>query len=148
MYNDPLINVSFFTMEPTIKTEQFGVHLMFDGYNANPELLSNREHLTKLLSEIPSKMSMHTICEPVVVEVGELNEKDPGGISGFVMIAESHISYHTFPKRGFVSADVYTCQNDLDVERFTTLLAEAFGTTDYETHVQKRGLRYPAENLT
>lgn len=135
-------------MEPIIKTEQFGVHLMFDGYNANPELLGNREHLTKLLLEIPHKMAMHTICEPVVVEVGELNEKDPGGISGFVMIAESHISYHTFPKRGFVSADVYTCQNDLDIERFTTLLAEAFGTTDHDIHVQKRGLRYPAENLS
>jgi S-adenosylmethionine decarboxylase len=134
-------------MEPTTQTEQFGVHLMFDGYSANPDLLGNREHLTKLLSEIPSKMNMHTICEPVVVEVGELNEKDPGGISGFVMIAESHISYHTFPKRGFVSADVYTCQNDLDVERFTVLLAEAFGTTDYDTHVQKRGLRYPSQNI-
>ena len=134
-------------METTNKTEQFGVHLMFDGYNANPSLLGNREHLTKLLSEIPSKMNMHTICVPAVVEVGELNKKDPGGISGFVMIAESHISYHTFPKRGFVSADVYTCQNDLDVERFTALLAEAFGTTDYDTYVQKRGLRYPTENI-
>jgi S-adenosylmethionine decarboxylase len=134
-------------METTRQTEQFGVHLMFDGYNADPGLIGNREHLTKLLSEIPSKMNMHTICEPVVVEVGELNEKDPGGISGFVMIAESHISYHTFPKRGFVSADVYTCQNDLDIERFTTLLAEAFGTTDCDIHVQERGLRYPQHNL-
>ncbi len=38
-------------------------------------------------------------------------------------------------------------QNDLDIERFTALLAEAFGTTDYDTHVQKRGLRYPSENI-
>jgi S-adenosylmethionine decarboxylase len=134
-------------METTTQTDQFGVHLMFDGYNADQSLLGNREHLTKLLSEIPGKMKMHTICDPVVVEVGELNEKDPGGISGFVMIAESHISYPTFPKRGFVSADVYTCQNDLDIEHFTALLAEAFGTTDYDTHVQNRGLRYPSNNL-
>jgi S-adenosylmethionine decarboxylase len=125
-------------------TEQFGVHLIFDGYNANPELLSNREHLENLLKDLPAKMGMHTICEPVVVEVGPLNKKDSGGISGFVLIAESHISYHTFPKRGFVTADVYTCQNDLDTERFTSELATLFGTTDYDTTVIPRGTRYPS----
>jgi S-adenosylmethionine decarboxylase len=134
-------------MEPRINTEQFGVHLMFDGYNANPTLLADKDHLTRLLTELPAKMGMHTICDPIVVEVGELNAKDPGGISGFILIAESHISYHTFPKRGFVTADIYTCQNDLDAEGFTKLLCEVFGTTDFDTHIQKRGLRYPAENI-
>ena len=134
-------------MGPDTRTEQFGVHLMFDGYNANPELLADRDHLERLLRELPEKMGMHAISEPHVVEVGPLNQKDPGGISGFVLIAESHISYHTFPKRGFVTADVYTCQNDLDSERFTTELATLFGTTDYDTTVIARGTRYPSENL-
>jgi S-adenosylmethionine decarboxylase len=133
-------------MGPTTNTEQFGVHLMFDGYNANPALLGDKEHLERLLRELPTKMGMHTITEPVVVEVGPLNRKDPGGISGFVLIAESHISYHTFPKRGFVTADVYTCQNDLDTIQFTAHLAELFGTTDYESTVIPRGTRYPSEN--
>lgn len=130
-----------------MKTEQFGVHLLFDGYNANKELLANKDHLTRLLTEIPEKMDMHTISDPTVIEVGPLNKKDPGGISGFILIAESHISYHTFPERGFVTADIYTCQNDLDSEKFISLLAEVFGTSDYDTQVIKRGLRYPAENL-
>ena len=130
-----------------MNTEQFGVHLLFDGYNGNAELLADKDHLTRLLTEIPRKMNMHTIFEPVVLEVGPLNQKDPGGISGFVLIAESHISYHTFPKRGFVTADIYTCQTELDSEKFIQLLAEAFGTSDYDTQVIKRGLRYPSENL-
>lgn len=134
-------------MENQPNIEQFGVHLLFDGYNADSTLLSDKEHLTRLLTEIPSKMDMYTVSEPYVVEVGELNRKDPGGISGFVMIAESHISYHTFPKRGFVTADIYTCQNDLDTDAFTLLLCKVFGTTDYDTQVIKRGLRYPADNL-
>ena len=134
-------------MENQLLTEQFGVHLLFDGYNADAALLSDKDHLTRLLTEIPKKMKMHTITEPVVVEVGPLNEKDPGGISGFILIAESHISYHTFPKRGFVTADIYTCQNDLDSEAFTELLSAVFGTTDYDVQVIKRGLRYPSENI-
>lgn len=134
-------------MDKDTETEQFGVHLMFDGYNADPALLADKEHLTRLLTELPAKMAMHTLGDPMVVEVGELNKKDPGGISGFILIAESHISYHTFPRRRFISADIYTCQNELDTSAFTKLLAEAFGTSDYDIHVVKRGLRYPSSNI-
>lgn len=133
-------------METT--TEQFGIHLMFDGYNADAALLADKEHLTRLLTEIPQKMGMHTISDPTVIEVGPLNKKDPGGISGFILIAESHISYHTFPNRRFVTADIYTCQNDLDITGFTKLLSEVFKTTDYEIQVVTRGSRYPAENIS
>ncbi|MCD5381570.1 MAG: S-adenosylmethionine decarboxylase [Candidatus Pacebacteria bacterium] len=64
---------------------------------------------------------MFPICEPVVAEAGSNNKKDPGGLSGFVMIAESHVSLHTFPNRGFVTIDVYTCQNDLGTDKLTGL---------------------------
>ncbi len=127
--------------------EKFGVHLMFDGYNANVNLLNDLEHLKQVLYSLPEKMDMHIIAEPVLVEVGPQNSKDPGGISGFVMIAESHISLHTFPNRGFVTADIYTCQNNLDTAKFTELLAEAFGTTDFDIQIVDRGLRYSSKDI-
>lgn len=128
-------------------TEQFGVHLMFDGYGASPERLANLDMLRGLLRNLPRALGMHAICEPCVVEVGPLNRKDPGGVSGFVMIAESHISFHTFPARRFVSADVYTCQNDLDTEKVKDLLSMAFSAESAEVKVVPRGTRYPSENL-
>jgi len=42
------------------------------------------------------------------------------------MIAESHISFHTFPKRGFVTIDVYTCQNELDTDKLTREFTDFF----------------------
>jgi S-adenosylmethionine decarboxylase len=90
---------------------------------------------------------MHKLIEPMVVEVGELSDKDPGGLSGYVLIAESHISIHTFPLRGFVSADVYTCQNSLDAERIRRYFEEAFGLQDVETNLIRRGTRYPQDNI-
>ena len=81
------------------------------------------------------------------MELGQLSPKDPGGVSGFVMIAESHISIHTFPLRGFISADVYTCQNSLEVERICQYFADAFGLQDLEINVVKRGTRYPQRNI-
>jgi S-adenosylmethionine decarboxylase len=131
----------------THATEQFGVHLMLDGYDADPSLLADADRLRRILDRLPAEMGMHPIHVPVVVEVGQKNRKDPGGLSGFVMIAESHLSFHTFPARGFVSIDIYTCQNDLDIARVSARLRAAFGIRDADIHVQKRGLRYPADNL-
>ena len=94
---------------------------------AQGEWLADADHIRARLSELPELLGMHKLIEPIVVEVGELSDKDPGGLSGYVLIAESHISIHTFPLRGFVSADVYTCQNSLDAERIRRYFEEAFG---------------------
>ncbi len=130
-----------------MNTEQFGVHFMMDGYGADKSTLSNPTLLTDMLNNIPTSMGMHTLNEPVVVEVGPKNRKDPGGYSGFVMIAESHISFHTFPNRGFVTIDVYTCQNDLDTDKLTTLFTDVFKIANSDIYVQKRGLNYPSQDI-
>ena len=131
----------------SFQTEQFGVHIMIDGYNAPRQLLANRAYLWTLLEDLPKLIGMHSIAEPQLVEVGELNPKDPGGLSGFVMIAESHISFHTFPARGFVTMDLYTCQSGIDHESVIGLLKSSFALKDADVFVQERGMRYPAHNL-
>lgn len=127
--------------------EQFGVHYMLDGYGADHNLLKDIPTLKQVLLDVPVEMGMHTICEPTVVEVGPKNRKDPGGVSGFVMIAESHISFHTFPKRGFITIDVYTCQNELDCEKLTKKFVEAFKLSSHDEKVVKRGMLYPSDNI-
>ncbi len=127
-------------------TEKFGVHIMLDGYGAPFDVLDNEYYLRKLLHDLPKMIGMHAIAAPQLVRVGPLNRKDPGGLNGFVMIAESHISFHTFPARGFVTMDLYTCQGDIDRERVVTLLKHAFRLADADVFIQDRGLRYPAHN--
>jgi len=134
-------------MQQDIETIQFGTHYMLDGYGANPEILKYKAFLKKMLTSLVAEMHMHTITDPVVVEVGEKNTKDPGGVSGFVMIAESHISFHTFPKRGFVTIDVYTCQNNLDTDTLTKKLTDSFSLQDVDAQVIARGTKYPTKNL-
>jgi S-adenosylmethionine decarboxylase len=129
------------------RTEQFGLHIMIDGYNAPRQLLANQVYLWSLLEDLPKLIGMHSIAEPQLVEVGELNPKDPGGLSGFVMIAESHISFHTFPARGFITMDLYTCQSGIDREWVIDLLKTSFALKDADVFVQERGMRYPVENL-
>lgn len=125
----------------------FGEHLTVDGYGGNFEKLNNKELILKCLDELPDKLGMHKIADPVVYFAKENDKKDPGGWSGFVLIAESHVSIHTFPARGFVSADVYTCQNGLDTEFVLNYFKDVFNLQDIEQNFIKRGTRYPKDNI-
>lgn len=125
----------------------FGVHLTIDGYNGNPDKLNDGELVRRALNELPRKIGMRVLKEAEVLEAPPANPKDGGGFSGFVIIAESHISCHTFPKRRFVSIDVYTCQNSLDQEAIVNYFTELFELSDTETNYLVRGTRFPTQDL-
>jgi S-adenosylmethionine decarboxylase len=125
----------------------FGVHLTLDGYGGSQRLLADADHVLACLAELPERLGMRKLVEPFLVELEHHSDKDPGGVSGFVIIAESHISIHTFPLRGFVSADVYTCQNSLDTKQICQYFVDAFALQDLEINVVRRGTRYPQRNI-
>lgn len=125
----------------------FGEHVTIDGYGGNKELLNNREQVLSCLNDLPELLGMHKLAEPVIYFAKANDLKDPGGWTGVVVIAESHISIHTFPERGFVSADVYTCKNGMNTEFIFNYFKEKFELKDMETNFIKRGTRYPANNI-
>ena len=90
---------------------------------------------------------MLPLMKPYVVSAPDNHAKDPGGWSGFLIIAESHISIHTFPKRQFFSADVYTCKNGIDQEYVVDFFKKKFKLKDVEKHFVRRGVKYPDHNL-
>ena len=58
------------------------------------------------------------------------------------MIAESHITVHTFPERGIVWADIFSCKG-FDGERALHELQEAFDLGEVRVGRLRRGLEYP-----
>jgi len=130
-----------------VEIGQFGVHLMLDGYDGSATKLADQSLIADLLNALPCRLGMHKIAEPVVVAAGLQNRKDHGGLSGFVLTAESHICVHTFPIRGYVSADVYTCQNRLDVGTIVSWFETGFELQTVERHKINRGLSSPSRNI-
>lgn len=125
------------------ETENFGEHLTIDGYGGNYKLLNDKYGVLKALDELPELLGMHKLVEPQISYCAGNDIKDPGGWSGVVMIAESHISIHTFPGNGFITADVYTCKNGMDIEFILNFFRTRFGLKEIEHNVIKRGKRYP-----
>lgn len=63
----------------------------------------------------------------------------PQGVSGVVIISESHLTIHTFPEHGYASIDVYTC-GDMDPNIAADYIAEALGAQTRENIEIPRGL--------
>ncbi len=125
----------------------FGEHLTIDGYKGNFEKLNNKEIVLSCLNDLPELLGMKKLAKAQVYFANSNDLKDPGGWSGFVVIAESHISVHTFPKRGFVSIDVYTCKNGMDKDFIFKYFIEKFELKDIETNFIIRGTKYPVANI-
>lgn len=131
------------------ETVQFGYHITLDAYKCPEEVISNFEVLSDLLSGLALKLDMLMLTPPYIVKApGNLDRggKDPGGLTGFVIIAESHVSIHTFPKRGFVSMDIYSCKQ-FSYEQAVEFVKKSLKTDDLEIHTLNRGSRYPVNNI-
>lgn len=130
-----------------VPTARFGWHLTLDGYRGDPARLGDPEVIRGWLDAMPAALGMDKLLAPCLVEVGPRNPKDSGGVTGFVLVAQSHLSVHTFPRRRFLSADVFTCQDRLDHEGIRRSLIETFGLGDVETNLLPRGTQYPLLDL-
>ena len=116
------------------------MHLVIEGRGGDWHKLQDLPALYELLDTLPGRINMTKIMPPIVTRYVGVTPAD-WGISGFVMIAESHISVHTFPEKGEVAIDVFSCK-EFDPAKTCQLLSEAFGLTEVETCVLRRGLEY------
>ena len=117
------------------------MHLTIDGYGGDRELLSSESLVGSLLDRYPGEINMTKITPPFIYRyVGE--KPEDWGVSGFVLIAESHIAIHTFPDHGYVWVDVFSCKA-FDGEGATDIIVEAFGLDRMKVNVLERGLEYP-----
>lgn len=124
----------------------FGYHLILDCYNCDIEKLSNPEFLKNFLNRLVKEIDMTKMIEPVVKNYGGNDKKDSGGYSGFVMILESHISFHTFPhNKGFITLDIYSCKK-FDVEKAVETIVKELKAEKWEQKVIERGLSFQNKN--
>ena len=112
------------------------MHLIIDGYGHNAELLNSEEFIYRLLDEFPAEIGMTKISTPQVVWYAEGQPED-WGISGFVFIAESHISIHTFVERCYVNVDVFSCK-DFDADRAIKDLIGRLELSEVRIHLLNR----------
>ena len=116
------------------------MHLAIDGYGSPSELLASSEIVLEFLDKFPERIAMTKISEPSVQIYRGPVEED-WGVSGFVIIAESHISVHTFPDRNYLNVDVFSCK-EFDIENAKKEVKLMFQIDKLECWILDRGLEH------
>lgn len=114
-------------------------HLMLEFYGCNADLLDNEKHILQALKNAANKAQMTTI--------GEISHKfTPQGVTAVVLLAESHISMHTYPEYSFAIADIFAC-NDGRLDECAESLQHAVQARKTKSRVVTRGFRPQANFL-
>jgi S-adenosylmethionine decarboxylase len=123
----------------------FGPHLMLDGRRCNPEKLGDVAHIFNVLNELPDKIGMTKITQPYVFPYSGLVPEDKG-VTGMVVIAESHLSFHSFTEKDYFFFDLFSCK-PFDVEAAMRYVVEAFDAQDVELHYVERGRHFQRSQI-
>jgi S-adenosylmethionine decarboxylase len=112
--------------------EAFGRHYILEMWDCNREIVNDAEKIMQILSEAVNDAGATIIKQ-------FYHEFDPPGITGVAILAESHISIHTWPKEGYVAVDLFTCGTQTDPKLAEKRLLEGFEPNDFTSVELKRG---------
>lgn len=120
----------------------YGPHLMLDLNACNETTLDDLDACYSLLKDLPAMVGMTAITQPYVFRyAGPVPEDE--GITGVTIIAESHISLHTYPKKQFAFVDVFSCK-PFDAKKATDYIVRFFESKSPTVHIQERGIQFPS----
>jgi S-adenosylmethionine decarboxylase len=126
-----------------IAKKNYGLHLTIDGYGADHLKLNDINLLFETLNELPAKISMNKIGFP---HIAQFKEASIAGISGVMMIVESHISIHTYPNKEFISMDVYSCKQ-FNAQLVIDFIKQIYSIKEMEINLIDRGKNFPINNI-
>jgi S-adenosylmethionine decarboxylase len=101
--------------------------------DCNPEILKSLDKVRNAMVSAAKR------AKATVIDVS-FHEFSPFGISGMVVIAESHLSIHTWPEYGYAAVDIFTCGDIIKPEVAAQFLIEKFGCKNPSVVEMKRGI--------
>ncbi|MEW5724441.1 MAG: adenosylmethionine decarboxylase [Thermodesulfobacteriota bacterium] len=110
-----------------------GKHLIVEFHDCDPDVLNDSVSCQTILLEAV-RLSGATVIQPF------FHQFNPHGVSGIVVIAESHFSVHTWPEYGYCALDVFTCGDEIKSEPAVDFLRRSFRSGHFSVMEIKRGV--------
>ena len=109
-----------------------GIHVLAEYYKCDCLVLNNTVAIEKHMKDAAE------IAGATVV-ASAFHSFNPHGVSGVVVIAESHLSIHTWPEYGYAAVDIFTCGETVDPWKAFDHLRKMLGSANLSTMEMKRG---------
>lgn len=113
---------------------------MFELYGCDSRRLEDPDLLHSLLQNLPSRIDMTAVSPVHLYDIKECTDEQDNGLSGFVIIAQSHISIHAWPPYHELDVDICSCQ-PFDYDVAVRYAMELTGATSVEVHSVNRANR-------
>lgn len=118
-----------------------GIHLTADitGCLNNLSLMTDAAALRRLCLKLVDESGLTAVSEVFHAFPG-MNEGECGGVTGTVLLAESHLALHTWPELGAVTIDVYVCNFSMDNSGKAAALLDSLITLFQPTEIVRNQL--------
>jgi len=115
-----------------------GIHIIADMYGVNPALLARVEKMKEIFEGAVKFAKLSKISS-------DYYQFRPEGASGIVLIAESHLSFHSWPEYGLVTLDIYTCGDPQQAELAYEYIKERLNPSRVDLVRIDRGVEFENE---
>ena len=112
-------------------TEMVGKHCILELYNCDSAKLDDEAFIRNAITTA-AKRAGATLLNLIT------HRFDPQGVTGLALLAESHISIHTWPESGYAAVDVFTCGDHTMPERACIVLSEELDAGNYKLKSLRR----------
>ncbi|WP_196889777.1 adenosylmethionine decarboxylase [Aureivirga sp. CE67] len=109
-----------------------GFETAIEFYGCDSELIDNRDFIEEILLKTAEILNLTVVNTTI-------HKFSPIGVSGVIVIAESHIAVHTWPEHGYVAIDFFTCNQTYNYEEGISYLKEVLQASFFEKKEIRRG---------
>lgn len=113
--------------------KSLGRHVLVEFHHADSNLLNDELFIGKA-------MNAAALTAGATIVGSHFHTFNPFGVSGVVIIAESHLAIHTWPEHGYASVDLFTCGESVDPWKAFDHLKKALKADKYEAKEIRRGV--------
>ncbi len=110
-----------------------GIHLLIEFTYCNRQKIDNLDYLDKVMSQA-AEAAGATVLKTA------FQDFNPQGVSGVVVIAESHLTIHSWPEYGYAAVDIFTCGTKVDPWKAAEFLKRELEAGDMQVRYFQRGL--------
>lgn len=108
-----------------------GRHVLLELCDCPRTILDSPDRLESILRDCAARGGATIISS-------SFHHFSPQGVSGVVIIAESHVTVHTWPEHGYAAVDVFTCGHSVIADRIAALVVEAMQAGHHEIKAFQR----------
>ncbi|MCC5934498.1 MAG: adenosylmethionine decarboxylase [Candidatus Cyclonatronum sp.] len=113
--------------------QALGRQILVEYYDCNSEIINDVSQIESILLEATRRSQASIISH-------NFHKFSPHGVSGTVVIAESHVAIHTWPEYGYAAVDIFTCGETIDPWIIQEHIKERFESKNVSSMEMKRGL--------